>query len=133
LSEICVQDEHLRVDNKYFALRDSNLSVTKFICISIAKSSVEWIIVRWEKSFDILHNNNLGHMYYNVGKMKPSNNIPCYISQWHGFVLWQLPLNKQSWTREVPFLSLPSVKGPNTQNNKSETSEIHLQGIKDKS
>lgn len=52
-----IKKTNLRVNNEYFALWDSNLPVTKLIRVSIAKSRVEWIIIRREKSFDILRKN----------------------------------------------------------------------------
>ena len=73
LSEISIQDAHLRINNKYFALGDSYLPVTKFICVSIAKTRIERIIIRREKSFDILQNIIINYYYQNMGDVSMKN------------------------------------------------------------
>lgn len=64
LKKILIQKAYLRVNNEYFSLWDSNLPVTKFVCVSIAKSRIEWIIISREKSFDILQKNSGKKMPY---------------------------------------------------------------------
>ena len=47
--------EYLWVDYEYLSLGDSEFAVTQLISISVSKSSVERVVVLWEKFLDILH------------------------------------------------------------------------------
>ena len=46
---------YLWVDYEYFSLGDPEFAVTQLISVSVSKSSVERVIVLWEKLLDILH------------------------------------------------------------------------------
>lgn len=49
LLEICEWvTNYLRVDDEDLALRNPNLAVTEFVCVSVSKSRVKWIVV-WRK------------------------------------------------------------------------------------
>jgi len=47
--------EYLWVDYEYLSLWDSEFSVTQLICVSISKSGIERVVIRWEEFPDILH------------------------------------------------------------------------------
>lgn len=68
LLEISVYNAHLGVNNKYFALWNSNLPVTKFVSVSIAESRIEWVIISREESFNVLQGSE--HVKHIVGKKK---------------------------------------------------------------
>jgi len=84
-----IQDSHLGIDDKYLALRDSNLPVTKFISVSIAKPGIEWVIIRREKSFDILQNIIIRTGVMSLRKIHFDGTSEL-------LVFWKLPLDKQS-------------------------------------
>jgi hypothetical protein len=88
--EILIKKAHLWVNNEYFALWDSNFPVTKFICVSIAKTRIEWIIIRREKSFDILQ-------IKRRKKIGKKTTCKCTSELYNDMVLFRkLPLDKQS-------------------------------------
>ena len=47
--------DYLWVDYEYLSLGDSDFAVTQLISVSVSISSVERVIVLWEKLLDILH------------------------------------------------------------------------------
>ena len=54
VKQSCMSD-YLWIDNEYLSLGDSEFPVTQLIGVSVPKSSVERVIVLWEKLLDILH------------------------------------------------------------------------------
>lgn len=45
---------YLWINNKSFSLWDANFFITEFICVSVSKACIKWIVVGREKFPDIL-------------------------------------------------------------------------------